>query len=245
VPTPSEPASLLGTEIRKHFGGLVVLDGVTITVRRGEIVGVAGPNGAGKTTLFDVLAGRLRQDHGRITLEGRDVSRLSAFRRARLGLARTFQSAIVPETLTIGEALEAARSAWRPRSARGDIDMARSVVGFDDDESVPVASLDVLKRRKLLLTCLLMRRPHVLLLDEPASGLLQEEIVELDGIIRNARTELGLAVVVVEHRLELLSSLADRVLVLDYGKQIALGPPDEVFNDPAVRAAYFDEARVA
>ena len=144
--------------------------------------------------------------------------------------------------MTVGEALEAARAAWLPRCSHDDVELARAIVHFDEPAPVPIAGLDGLKRRKLLLTCLLMRRPRTLLLDEPASGLLPAEIVELDAVIRGASARLDLAVAVVEHRLELLSSLADRVLVLDQGRQIAMGPPDAVFSDPGVRAAYFDEA---
>jgi branched-chain amino acid transport system ATP-binding protein len=233
------------TDIRKRFGGLVVLDGVSFSVAPGAILGVAGPNGAGKTTLFDVISGRTKADSGRVELDGRNVTRLPAFRRARLGLGRTYQSPLVPESLTVGETLEAARAAWLGWRQRVDGRWACSLVRLEAPDERPARQLDALGRRKLLLACLLMHRPSVLLLDEPASGLLQAEITELDEIIRAVRDRLELAVVIVEHRLELLFGLAGRVLVLDEGRKIAEGPPAEVFADPVVRAAYFDAPPVA
>jgi len=238
-------AILSCTGICKRYGGLVVLDGVSLSAEFGQILGLAGPNGAGKTTLLDVLSGRVRADSGRVTIGGLDVTRSSAFRRARLGLARTFQSPLVPESLTVGEVLEAARVGSLPRRGRDDIHEARKLGRLDAPDGMPAIRLDALDRRKLLITCLLVQRPSVLLLDEPASGLLQDEIDELDRMIRGITNKLGVAVVVVEHRLELLFALAERAVVLDEGRLIADGPTAEVFTDPLVRAAYFEAPAVA
>lgn len=232
--------------IRRSFGGLVVLDDVSLSVRGGEILGVAGPNGAGKTTLFDVLSGHVKADAGSVEFDGRDVTHLSAHRRARLGLGRTFQSPLVPAGLTVGETLAAARVAWSPSLDRADVRRVRELVRLQaKDEGSPSGFLGALDRRKLLLACLLMRRPRALLLDEPCSGLLQSEIDETDEIIRAVQAETDAAVVVVEHRLELLLAVAERVIVLDEGRQIAEGPPAEIFADPAVRAAYFEPPAAA
>jgi branched-chain amino acid transport system ATP-binding protein len=226
--------------IRKHFGGSVVLSEVALAVGRGEVLGVAGPNGAGKTTLFDILSGHVRQDGGTVELDGQDVTHAPAHARARAGLARTFQSPLVPAGLTVGEALDAARQAWSPKLGAEEVSRGRALAHLHAADERSSAELDTLDRRKLLLACLLMRRPRVLLLDEPCSGLLKEEIDEIDAVIRRIRDETGAAVMVVEHRLELLTAIADRVAVLDEGRKIAEGPPAEVFDDPAVRVAYFE-----
>ena len=226
--------------IGKHFGGFVVLHEVALAIGRAEILGVAGPNGAGKTTLFDILSGHVRQDAGRVELNGRDITNAPAYARARLGLARTFQSPLVPSSLTVRETLAAACSAWSPKLGTTEVERARSLARFEADDRRVSAELDTLDRRKLLLACVLMRGPTVLMLDEPCSGLLQEEIDEIDQIIRDIRDETQASVIVVEHRLELLTAIAERVAVLDEGRKIAEGPPAEVFDDPVVRAAYFE-----
>jgi ABC-type branched-subunit amino acid transport system ATPase component len=232
--------SLACTDVKALYGGFVAVDGVSLSTEGGHIVGVAGPNGAGKTTLFDVLSGYHAAASGRVELNGLDVTRLPVHRRVRLGLARTFQSPIVPTELTVGETLEAARIAWSPKVERERVQPARELARFTTSDGVRSGGLDTLDRRKLLLTCALMRSPSVLLLDEPCSGLMQDEIDEMDGIIRQMTAQTGMAVIVVEHRLELLRAVAETVLVMDAGKVIAEGPPASVFDDPAVRAAYFE-----
>ena len=237
--------SLACTEIRALYGGFVAVDGVSLSAADGHILGVAGPNGAGKTTLFDVLSGYHRADGGRVELNGTDITRLPVHRRVRLGLARTFQSPIVPTDLTVGDTLEVARIAWSPKVDPAAVQPARELARFTTPDGARCGGLDTLERRKLLLTCVLMRKPGVLLLDEPCSGLRQDEIDEMDAIIRQVTAETGVAVIVVEHRLELLRAVAETVLVMDAGKVIAEGPPATVFDDPAVRAAYFDAPQAA
>ena len=237
--------SLACTDVKALYGGFVAVDGVSLSVEGGHILGVAGPNGAGKTTVFDVLSGYHTADRGRVELNGQDITRLPAHRRVRLGLARTFQSPIVPTELTVGETLDAARIAWSPKVDQAGVQPARELARFTAQDGVRCGGLDTLDRRKLLLTCVLMRKPSVLLLDEPCSGLMQDEIDEMDGIIRKVTEEMGMAVIVVEHRLELLRAVAETVLVMDAGKVIAEGPPNAVFEDPAVRAAYFEAPKAA
>ncbi len=237
--------SLVCTDVRALYGGFVAVDGVSLSAEGGHILGVAGPNGAGKTTLFDVITGYHPADRGHVELNGQDITRLPVHRRARLGLARTFQSPIVPTDLTIGETLEAARIAWSPKLDAADVQPARALARFTTGDEVRCGGLDTLDRRKLLLTCMLMRKPTALLLDEPCSGLMQDEIDEMDAIIREVTAETGMAVVVVEHRLELLHAVAETVLVMDAGAVIAEGPPASVFEDPVVRAAYFDAPQAA
>jgi len=227
-------------DIHITLGGRLILAGVSLGVAAGEILGVVGPNGAGKTTLFEVLSGRYAPGRGRVIYDGRDITRLPLFARARLGIGRTYQSPVVPEALSVGEVLKAARQAFPPFLTRHHAEWATDTVRLRLRGDTPAGSLETLSRRKLLIACLLMRRPRVMLMDEPAAGLINSEIDELDSIIRHLAHELDIAVILVEHRLELLSAIADRVVVLDLGKLIAEGPPEKVFEDPAVRAAYFD-----
>ena len=212
-----------------------------LDVHRGEVLGLVGPNGAGKTSLFEIFTGRYVAATGSVTLDGRDITRASIHDRARLGLARTYQSPIVPSAMTIAEVFRAARFSHRPYLTRFDAEWGCHLAGFSVPWDRLAGSLDTFDRRKLLLACLLMRKPAVVLLDEPASGLINSEIDELDLIIRRLVDEYAIAAILIEHRLELLSAIADRVVVLDLGEVIATGSPKEVFNDPRVHAAYFEE----
>jgi ABC-type branched-subunit amino acid transport system ATPase component len=237
--------TLVCSDIRAQYGGFIAVDGVSFSVEPGHILGIAGPNGAGKTTLFDVVSGYHKAGGGRVELNGTDITSSSVHWRARHGLARTFQSPLVPTDLAVRETLEAARIAYSPKVDKDELPKVRELVHFNAPDTQMSGALDTLGRRKLLLACLLMRKPSVLLLDEPCSGLLQDEIDEMDGIIRKVTAETGMAVVVVEHRLELLHAVAETVLVMDAGKKIAEGPPAQVFDDPTVRAAYFEAPRAA
>jgi ABC-type branched-subunit amino acid transport system ATPase component len=221
------------------LGGREILKDVALHVKRGELLGLIGPNGAGKTSLFEVLSGRYHQQRGSVHLEGRPLDRLDIFRRARLGVARTYQSPVVPNALTIGETLRAARKAYPPYMSAHDAEWAARLVRLEASFDRPAGSLDTFDRRKLLLACLMMRRPRVLLMDEPASGLINTEIAELDLLLRKFADEYHLAIILIEHRLELLGAIADRVCVLDLGAMIAEGAPEDVFRDERVRAAYF------
>src|SRR6516164_1483343 len=240
--TTSDPVPALSgcEDIHIRLGGRPILEGVSVSIRPSEILGVVGPNGAGKTTLFEVLSGRYVPDRGRVMLSGRDITSLKLFARARLGLGRTYQSPVVPDALTVAEVFRAARQAYPPFLTRFHAEWAAEQVGFRVPMSALAGSLETLNRRKLLLACLLMRRPRVMLLDEPAAGLINAEIDELDGVIRHFAREMKIGVMLVEHRLELLSAIADRAIVLDLGKLIAEGDPDAVFEDPRVRVAYFE-----
>jgi ABC-type branched-subunit amino acid transport system ATPase component len=224
------------------LGGRRILKGVSIAVDANEVLGVVGPNGAGKTSLFEILCGRYRANLGEVYLGDRDITALSVHQRARLGLARTYQSPVVPTAMTVAEVFRAARFSHRPYLTRFDTEWGCHLAHFRVDWERTAGSLDTFDRRKLLLACLLMRKPKVLLLDEPASGLINSEIDELDIIIRRLVDEYAMGAILIEHRLELLSAIADRAVVLDLGEVIASGAPREAFNDPRVHAAYFGEA---
>jgi ABC-type branched-subunit amino acid transport system ATPase component len=238
--TPGQGSVFSCSGVSLQLVGRQILDDVGLAVRPGEVLGLAGPNGAGKTSLFEVLTGRYRAQRGTVTLAGRDITKLAPYRRARLGLGRTYQRPVVPSLLTVGETLEVARQSFRPYPSQHQMEWARTLVRMRAPVTAPAAGLETLERRKLMLACMLARRPKVLLLDEPASGLTGAEIDEIDVIVRAASQEHGIAIVIVEHRLELLALVASRVIVLDIGKIIAEGPPETVFDEPAVRAAYFE-----
>lgn len=233
-------ALLACSEITLDLGGRRILEGVSLEVEQAEVVGLAGPNGAGKTSLFEVLSGRQLRHGGDVVLSGESVAKLPMRERVERGLVRSYQRPIVPAGLTVAETLKAARKAYKPYPSRLRLEWATEFVHMRASLHQPTGSLETLERRKLMLACLLLRSPQIVLLDEPASGLTGSEIDEIDLIVRKLSQEYGIAVLLIEHRLELLAMVASRVLVLDVGQVIAEGPPERVFLEPQVRQAYFD-----
>jgi branched-chain amino acid transport system ATP-binding protein len=227
-------------DIHLDLGGREILHGIDLAVDRGEVLGIIGPNGAGKTSLFEVLSGRLQPKRGRVLFDGRDITRLPLYARARLGMGRTYQTPVVPDELTVGETFKAARQAYAPFLTRFDAEYGAELIGFKVSPDVPTVKLETLNRRKLLLACLLMRRPKLLLMDEPAAGLINSEVDEIDHLIRLLSKEMNITVVIVEHRIELLETIADRVMVMDAGETISQGTLADVLSDPKVHAAYFE-----
>ncbi|MDI2126369.1 ABC transporter ATP-binding protein [Yinghuangia seranimata] len=243
----------------RHFGGLRAVDVVDLDVPPGRVTAVIGPNGAGKSTLFHCLAGAQRPDEGRIRLGARDITRMADHRRARLGIARTFQVGSVFASLTVadnlrvgaenrGGASATARLLGLPDPARGRtrraVDEALDAVGLTDLADVPAGRLPTGTLRLVELGRALAARPSVLLLDEPASGLDDAETVRLRVLLRRLADE-GLAVLLVEHDMELVFGVADTVHVMAAGKVVASGPPAAVRDDPAARSAYLDPVGAA
>lgn len=228
------------SDISLDLGGREILRKISLAVGPGEVLGIIGPNGAGKTSLFEVLSGRIAPKSGTVTFKGKDVTRLRLYERARLGIGRTYQTPVVPEDLTVGEVLKAARQAYRPYLTGDHAEWGAELVRFRIDAHKPASRLDTLDRRKLLLTCLLMRHPPLILMDEPAAGLINSEVDEFDDLIRILSKEMNVAIIIVEHRIELLATIADRVMVMDAGETISEGALDTVLNDPRVHAAYFE-----
>ena len=226
--------------ISLELGGRTILESVSLVVDPAVVFVLAGPLGAAKTSLFEVLSGRQLRHGGDVLFDGQSIRQLDTRRRVELGLARSFQRPIVPAALTVGETLKAARRAYPPQPSRLKVEWAVDFVRLRAHMEQPTGSLETLERRKLMLACLLLHEPRIVLLDEPASGLTGSEIDEIDLVVRKLSQEHGVAVLLIEHRLELLAMVAKRVLVLDVGRIIAEGPPETVFLDETVRQAYFD-----
>ena len=224
------------------LGGREILRDIDLEVRAGEVLGIIGPNGAGKTSLIEIFSGRYPPKTGEVRFKGRDITALPLYERARLGVGRTYQTPLVPEDLTVGQTFKAVRQAYRPYLTRFDAEYAADLVDFVVDEDVPNSRLETFNRRKLLLASVLMRDPEILLMDEPAAGLINSEVDEIDEILRMLSKEMNIAVIIVEHRMELLDTIADRVVVMDAGEVIARGLMNEIIDDPKVRAAYFEAA---
>jgi branched-chain amino acid transport system ATP-binding protein len=221
------------------FSGVKALDAVDLEVRPGEIVGLIGPNGAGKTTFLNVLSGFQRPASGRVVLEGRVITGWSPTRRARHGLARTFQNVRLFPGLSVWDNVEvsARASGCRGQQARrvtGDL-LAR--YGFTDT-AAPAASLPYGAERRLGIVRALAGSPRYLLLDEPAAGLNEAETDELMADLAAIRQEVGCGLVVIEHDMRLIMGLCDRLHVLDYGRTIADGPPADIRENEAVIEAY-------
>ena len=241
------------------FGGLAALSGVGFEVGEGEIFGLIGPNGAGKTTVFNVLTGLYRPARGRLSFAGIDLTRLSPHRIAQAGVGRTFQNTEVFRALSAldnvlvgahsslqGGILSAAVGAPGVRReealARARARALLERVGLGDVADVPAGSLPLGRQKRLEMARALAGGPRLLLLDEPAGGLNPTETRMLMELIRRLRDELSLTLMVVEHDMELVMGLCERVAVLHYGRKIAEGTPREVAADAAVIEAYLGSA---
>ncbi len=229
-----------------RFGGLLALDDVSLAIEPGEVTGLIGPNGAGKTTLFNVMTGLQQPATGRVSLEGRDVTRTPAHRRARLGIARTFQRLEVFDSLTVRENVAVAAEAHRRRQASGDVDVEGilDVVGLRDVADTNVDLLPTGLARLVELARALATSPKVLLCDECSSGLTDDETKVVADVVRRAADQ-GVAVLLVEHDMPFVMSTCDTIHVLDLGRRIAHGTPAEVQANERVREAYLGSEKPA
>jgi branched-chain amino acid transport system permease protein len=236
IDRPAEaPPVLDGTDVAKRFEGVDALAGVDIDVRPGEILGLIGPNGSGKTTLLNVVSGVSHPSRGRIVLEGREVAGLTAHRIAALGMSRTFQNIRLFAQLTVRENVEAAAP---PGTDEASVDGVLSSLGLTDLEREKAVNLPYGMQRRLEIARAVVRRPALILLDEPAAGMNEMESDELLENIRRIRSQLDCSMVVVDHDLRLIMKLCDRIQVLDQGRTIGTGTPREITEDPVVIEAY-------
>ncbi|HEY3832653.1 MAG TPA: ABC transporter ATP-binding protein [Acidimicrobiia bacterium] len=242
--------------VTKTFSGIVALDNVGLDVAEGEKVGLIGPNGAGKTTFFNCLLGLLRPDRGRVVFDGKDLTRIPTHRRARLGIGRTFQRIELFAGMTARDHLLVAERArrgdgalWKDllgmgRPKRDELERVQAtldLLGLNDDADRPIEALSLGRGRIVEVGRALMTEPRLLLLDEPSSGLDHRETAELADVLRLVNRERGAAILLVEHDVEMVTQLVERVFVLDFGTVIASGPTQEVFADANVRRAYIGD----
>ena len=226
-------------DLTVHFGGVIPLDSLTVTFESGTC-GLIGPNGAGKTTFFNVLSGFVRPSSGSVTAFGDDLLAMAHFRRARWGVRRTFQTEQAIEELSIYEnvGMVHEHSGRRRASRRGDVLGAIEFVGIGPDPVTKVGTLGARDRRLVEIARAVVGKPRVVLLDEPAAGLPDEETEHLAQVIQAIPEHTGALVILVDHDMSLVSACCGVTAVLDFGELIASGPTQEVLRDERVMRAY-------
>jgi ABC-type branched-subunit amino acid transport system ATPase component len=244
------PARLDVADIVVKFGGVTAIDGVTLSVETGSVVGLIGPNGAGKTTLIDTVTGYVRPAAGTVSLDGQVITGWPVYQRNRAGISRSFQSLELFESSTVRENLSVASDPIKGSSYVTDIIAPKvspltpaavaAVIELDLEPYLDtlISDLPYGTRRLVAIARAIASQPSILLLDEPAAGLSSTETQELAVVIRRLVDDWGIGVLVIEHDMSFVMSLCDQIVVLNFGHQIAQGAPAEVRRDPAVVAAY-------
>ncbi|MFI6822164.1 ABC transporter ATP-binding protein [Micromonospora sp. NPDC050187] len=237
-----------------RIGEVAIVDDVHLDLAPGEFLGVIGPNGAGKTSLFNLITGLRRPTTGTVLVDGRDITALPPHRRARLGLGRTFQASSVFGSLSVREnvrlAVQAHRGGsmklWRRAAADREVvaaaDAALDRVGLAHRGTALAGTLAHGEKRKLEIALLLAGEPRVMLLDEPMAGVSAEDVPELVAVIKSLTGESGRAVLMVEHHMDVILELADRIAVMHHGALLACDTPETVMANPTVQEAYLGES---
>ena len=245
---PASVPLLQAEGVVMRFGGLTAVNNVTMSVNEGEIVGLIGPNGAGKTTLISLISGTLAPSEGEVLFQGEQINRLPAFRRARLGIGRTFQimrpfpGLSVLDNVAVGALFGRDGGQVKLAQAREQARACLEFVGLGKFIDQRADELGGPGRKRLELAKALAMQPKVLLCDEVMAGLNHVEIDEVIDVIRKVR-DRGISILVIEHVIKAIKSLSDRLLVLHHGEMIADGTPDAVLSDPAVVQAYLGKKR--
>lgn len=220
----------------RHFGGLCAVDGVDFDLAQGEIQALIGPNGAGKTTLVGLLSGRIAAQAGQITLAGEDITALAAYLRVRKGIAYTFQITAIYPRLSVFDNVALACQSRKARDLNAAVAAALALVGMAALAQQQAGTLSYGHQRLLELAMGLALQPRVLILDEPTQGLAAGEIDGFKALIRSLVPHIS--VLLIEHNMDVVMDLADRITVLNFGRVLARGTPAEIRADPAVQAAY-------
>ncbi|MCE4625196.1 MAG: ABC transporter ATP-binding protein [Desulfurococcales archaeon] len=237
--------------ITKRFGGLLALDHVSFYVNEGEILGLIGPNGAGKTTMFNVITGVYKPEEGRVYFKGRDITGMKPHSIARLGISRTHQIVKPFGDLTVLENTMIG-ALFGPRHDTITEDEAREIalsvlefVGLRDKAEMPARLLNIQEKKRLELARALAQEPELLLLDEVLAGLNPSEVAKMIKLLRKVRDEKKITMIMIEHVMHAVMNLADRIVVLHFGRLIAQGTPEEVATNPEVVAAYLGDPEMA
>jgi branched-chain amino acid transport system ATP-binding protein len=234
--------------VTKRFGGLQALTHVTFDLPEGQILGLIGPNGAGKTTLFNAINGVYPPEEGRIIFRDKDVTKLKTYERARMGMARTHQIVQPLNELTVRENVMVGACFGREHQSLGHAtDIADEVLGFVELAARAdqlAGSLNVAQKKRLEMARALASRPYLLLLDEVLAGLNSSEIANMVETVKKIRKQ-GITIIMIEHVMKAVMNVSDRIIVLDYGEQIAEGTPEEISKNEKVIEAYLGDPKLA
>jgi branched-chain amino acid transport system ATP-binding protein len=243
-------------EISISFGGLKAVDNVSFSVDKGNIMGLIGPNGAGKTTVLNLISGLNTLDHGKVFLNGKDISKEPAYKRARMGISRTYQTprflqrSTIRENMLLGTDLANQMGHIKSFFGKKGIDFEEKVnslleiAGFYPDWERDIDSLPYGQRKRLEIVRALLTNPKVLLVDEPAAGLNSKELKQSISLLQYACSN-GVAVVLIEHKMDMIMSVCNMITVLNFGKKIAYGTPQEISENPEVIEAYLGRKKHA
>lgn len=248
---PAAAECILAVEhVSRRFGSLLALNDLSFEIARGEILGIAGPNGAGKSTLLNVCTGVVPPSSGRVVFEGETVSGLPAHRFCRIGIARTFQIPQIFSSMTVEEnvltgAMFGNAKHMDDQRIRACLDDVLEITGLARQRHQSASLADLITRKRIMIAAALATGPRLLFLDEPLAGLNAEEVEIFVGLFRHLHAELGLTLVVVEHKVRALAALSRRILILNAGALLCLDTPDAVLREPRVIDIYLGSRNLA